>query len=171
MQCAYCGSNLNPGDKVCPQCGADVASVQAEPIPEAFPSASVGDQADELSEPEPVPEPAAPALASFSAYVSAAEQSAPNKRSILAIASLVIGVLSVSFSFFALCLAPLPVIGIIVGISGLRSPGAPWPSLASCSTSSACLWRFYLPSLSAGYSISLPCTGDNSLRRRRKNMK
>ena len=129
MQCAYCGATLKPDEKVCSQCGAEVApanpqaaSVPEEPIPEAFPYADPGAQTAEPSEPPTGLEPVTPAPVSFADVAVAAANTAPgNNRSILAYASLMLGVLSLCSSFFALCGAIVPVIGIILGVISLKS--------------------------------------------------
>jgi len=129
MQCAYCEANLKPDEKVCSQCGAEVApanppaaSVPEEPIPEAFPYADPGAKTAEPSEPVTVTEPVTPAPVSFTDVAVAAANTAPgNNRSVLAYASLVLGVLSLCSSFFALCGAIVPVIGIILGVISLKA--------------------------------------------------
>ncbi len=135
MQCAYCGATLKPDEKVCSQCGAKVApanpqaaSVPEEAIPEAFPYADPGAQTAEPSEPVTVDEPTTgagpvtPAPVSFADVAVAAANTAPgNNRSVLAYASLMLGVLSLCSSFFALCGAIVPVIGIILGVISLKS--------------------------------------------------
>jgi hypothetical protein len=129
MQCAYCGATLKPDEKVCSQCGAEVAPAnppaapfQEESIPEAFPYAEPGAQMAETSEPVTVTEPATPAPMPLADIAGAAAISAPgSSRSVLAVASLVMGTLSLCSSFFALCGAPISVIGIILGIMSLKS--------------------------------------------------
>jgi hypothetical protein len=129
MQCAYCGATLKPGSKVCDACGAEVApanlpapSVSEEPIPEAFPYAEADAQAVETPVATSVAEQVTPAPVSFADILIAAPNTAPvNNRSLLAIASLVLGVIGLCSSFFALCGAPVSVIGIILGITSLKS--------------------------------------------------
>ena len=55
------------------------------------------------------------------AAVAAANTTAGSNRSVLAYASLVLGVLSLCSSFFALCGAIVPVIGIILGVISLKA--------------------------------------------------
>jgi hypothetical protein len=129
MQCAYCGATLKPDEKVCSQCGAEVApanpqaaSILEEAIPEAFPYADPGAQTAEPSGPTTGAEPVTPAPVSFADVAVAAANTAPgNNRSVLAYASLMLGVLSLCSSFFALCGAIVPVIGIILGVISLKS--------------------------------------------------
>jgi nucleoid-associated protein YgaU len=129
MQCAYCGATLKPDEKVCSQCGAEVAPAnhpaapaQEEPIPEAFPYAEPGAQTAEPSKPATGAEPVTPAPVSLADVAAAAANTATGSSlSVLAYASLVLGVLSLCGSFFALCGAPISVIGIILGILSLKS--------------------------------------------------
>ncbi len=130
MQCAFCGATLKPGSKFCEQCGAEVAPanppaafVSEDPIPEAFPYIDPSAQPVEPPVTEPVAEAVRPAPATFADIAVAAAQPTPaNNPSMLAIASLVLGVLSLCASFFALCGAVVPVIGIILGIISLKKP-------------------------------------------------
>jgi hypothetical protein len=132
MQCAYCGATLQPGAKVCSQCGAEVAparppgapdaSVAEDPIPEAFPYADPS-QAVETPPTTPEPEAVTSAPVSFADIAVAAANTAPgDNRANLAIASLVLGVLSLCSAFLGVCGAPVPVIGIILGVISFKSP-------------------------------------------------
>ena len=119
MQCPYCGANLKPEARFCSQCGADV--VQADPIPEAFPYA-------EPSLPAAPPEPAAdePAIRPQSFSVSdipnvTAVPAAQNDRSGLAIASLVLGVISLCFTIVPICSVPMVIIGVVLGFMSTKT--------------------------------------------------
>ena len=130
MQCAYCGATLKPGAKECSQCGAEVAparpsdapgaSVAEDPIPEAFPYADPS-QAVETPLTAPEPEAVTPAPLSFADIAAAANPAPANNLSTLAIASLVLGVFSLCASFFALCGAPVSIVGLILGAISLKS--------------------------------------------------
>jgi hypothetical protein len=128
MQCAFCGATLHPGSKTCSQCGAEVAGAnppvasipQEEPIPEAFPYVDPSQPVEPpAAAPEPEPAPYAPAT--FADIAAAADKATPvTSFSGLAIASLVLGVLSLCSVFFGLCGAPIPIIGLVLGILSLR---------------------------------------------------
>jgi hypothetical protein len=131
MQCAYCGATLKPGAKECSQCGAEVAparppgapgaSAAEDAIPEAFPYADPS-QAVEAPLTTPEPEAVTPAPPSFADIPLAAVNPAPaDNLSMLAIASLVLGVFSLCTSFFALCGAPVSIVGLILGAISLKS--------------------------------------------------
>ena len=136
MKCSNCGAELKPDAKVCDFCGTPVpaetissaAPAPEDYIPPAFPYAD-----DPVKQAEPAP--VEPAPIDFTPKVT---ETAPdffpespalptlpaveNNRSGLAIASLVIGILSLcGFWFIPICGLIIVVIGLILGFMGLKS--------------------------------------------------
>lgn len=136
MKCSNCGAELKPDAKVCDFCGTPVPAetissaipVPEDYIPPAFPYAD-----DPLKQAEPAPAEPAPidftpkaAEAAFDFFPKPpAGPTSPiveGDRSGLAIASLVIGILSLCGGWLVpVCGQILIVIGLIVGFMGLKS--------------------------------------------------
>jgi hypothetical protein len=141
MKCSNCGAELKPDAKFCDFCGTPVpvetiSSATPAPedyIPPAFPYAD-----DPVKQAEPAaaePTPVEPTAIDFTPKVTEAPldffpetPAAPtpsaiqDSRSGFAIASLVIGILSLcGFWFIPICGQILIVIGLIMGFMGLKS--------------------------------------------------
>jgi hypothetical protein len=135
MQCAYCGAALKPGSKVCEACGAEVApanppgaNVSEDPIPEAFPYVDPAAQGVEPPVEAPASEGAAYTPATFAEIAAAAEKAPPiitNPPPVMAIISLVLGILSLCGSFALWCGAPMSIIGMILGFLSLKKSSTP----------------------------------------------
>lgn len=140
MKCSNCGAELKPDAKVCDFCGAPVpaetiSSTTPAPedyIPPAFPYAEEPLKQAEPAQAEPAPvEPASidstPKAAETApdyfpvAPAVPAPSAITNDRSGLAIASLVIGILSLCGWFIPICGLIFVVVGLILGFMGLQS--------------------------------------------------
>ncbi len=134
MKCPYCSADVKADARKCPSCGGPLDKIspgvaQAESIPEAFPNA---EPSPPVKPPEPKPEPSAaaepqPAVEILQpAAPSAPAFAIPSDRSVLAIASIALGVFSLLFSCVPFCGVPLAIIGLVLGIMGLKTKMRAW---------------------------------------------
>jgi len=144
MKCSTCGSELKPDDKICEFCGTPVpaeavveATSAATPAPEDYipPAFPYADDPVKQSEPDPA-EPTAvePDPIDFTPKVTepapdffpeppvvTTPPAAAKDRSGFAIASLVIGVVSMCTWIIPFCGVIPVIIGLILGFMGLKS--------------------------------------------------
>ena len=143
MLCSNCGAALKPDARVCDFCGTPVVSAEAlastsstpeDYIPPAFPYADEPTRQAEppVIEPEPAPvvaqavdytpKPSSPVQDVFPEPSPVAPPpAAAGNGSGYAIASLVIGILGLCLGYIPFCGALFVIIGIILGVVGLKS--------------------------------------------------
>jgi hypothetical protein len=123
MNCTKCGQPLDPGAAFCGNCGQPVAATPA-PVP-----ASSQPQPAATVPPPNTPPPPAPALASTAVGAAVAPSASPQLYSAanvdrgggFAVASLVLGILTVPGMIFSILNLPGCILGIIFGTLGLKS--------------------------------------------------
>jgi len=139
MICANCGNELEPGSRFCDSCGAPVeekTEIEYQPVnppvaaytapPSATPDYSSNasgnrSAASGFGSDTPSYSQAQPAQNSFISQIQEGDKVAGIERGILAIASLVIGILSMCGSIIPCLGCPMLIIGAGLGFLGLKS--------------------------------------------------
>ena len=113
MKCSNCGNELVPGSRFCDSCGAPVEEKPAFQPPPPSPTPGPG---------SPLPPPSFETpKQSFFSTIQQGNQVAGIDRGILAIASLVVGVLSLCGALIPCIGCPMLIIGAALGFLGLKS--------------------------------------------------
>jgi len=124
MECVFCGSEIQPDEKICPRCGADQSADGSIPPPSPFYNEVIP-----LNSPlsEIKKEPVIPLSVPESPPSQAITIGLPEVKELVretgvrAIISLILGIAGILLSFFPGCFIPFNIIGIFLARADLKS--------------------------------------------------